>query len=88
LEKFGAALTASGGMLNAPRALASLEKTGAAVSGMAEGNYEFWMLDERERSHPLSRAKHIFNSKFKIQNTKFKIQNSFPLPQQLLTYNK
>jgi len=75
-------------MLNAARALASLEKFGAALTGIAEGNVErgasaselgeiwrsphwhsqrqFWMLDERERSNPLRRAKHIFNSKFKI----------------------
>jgi len=35
-----------------------------AAGGML--NVGFWMLDERERSNPLRRAKHIFNSKFKI----------------------
>jgi len=32
-------------MLNAERALASLEKIGAALPGMAGGNFKFWMLD-------------------------------------------
>ena len=30
-------------MLNAERALASLEKIGAALPGMAGGNFEFWI---------------------------------------------
>ena len=38
-------------MVNAQRAIANLEETGVAQTGMAEGKFECWMLDEEISPH-------------------------------------
>ncbi|MEI7957087.1 MAG: hypothetical protein WCJ66_18145 [Verrucomicrobiota bacterium] len=54
-------------ILNAERALASLEKIGAAQTGMAEGNFKFWI--GRELRAGAGAGGFVFHSKSIIQNS-------------------
>jgi len=54
-------------VLNAERALASLEETGEAQTGMAGGNFEFWI--GRELRAGARAGRFVFHSKSIIQNS-------------------